>query len=74
MFSGLLFPLQNIPSSIRWISNLVWGRYYIEVVRDALLAGGGWPSVWLRVLVIGAIGAFFYFVAWRNLRRMQLKD
>jgi ABC-2 type transport system permease protein len=74
MFSGLLFPLQNIPASIRWISNLVWGRYYIEIVRDALLAGGGWPSVWLRVLVIGAIGAFFYYVAWRNLRRMQLRD
>ena len=74
MFSGLLFPIQNIPVGIRWLSNLVWGRYYIEVTRDALLAGGGWPSVWFRVLVIAAIGSFFYFVAWRNMRRMQLKD
>ena len=74
MLSGLLFPVQNIPAAIRWISNIVWGRYYIEVVRDALLAGGGWPSVWLKVLAIAAIGSIFYFVAWRNMRRMQLKD
>jgi ABC-2 type transport system permease protein len=74
MFSGLLFPIANIPPSIRWLSNFVWGRYYIEVVRDAMLAGGGWPSVWWKVLVIGAIGSLFYLIAWRNMRRMQLKD
>jgi ABC-2 type transport system permease protein len=74
MLSGLLFPISNIPAGIRWISNIVWGRYYIEVVRDALLAGGGWPSVWFKVLAIAAIGSFFYTMAWRNMRRMQLKD
>jgi ABC-2 type transport system permease protein len=74
MFSGLLFPISNIPSSIRWLSNFVWGRYYIEIVRDALLAGGGWPSVWWKVFIIGGIGMFFYVIAWRNMRRMQLKD
>jgi ABC-2 type transport system permease protein len=74
MLSGLLFPIQNIPAGIRWISNFVWGRYYIEVVRDALLAGGGWPAVWSKVLVIGLIGSIFYGLAWRSMRRMQLKD
>ena len=74
MFSGLLFPISNIPASIRWLTNFVWGRYYIEVVRDSLLSGGGWPSVGWKVAVIGAIGAFFYLLAWRNMRRMQLKD
>jgi ABC-2 type transport system permease protein len=74
MFSGLLFPISNIPAAIRWLSNFVWGRYYIEVVRDSLLAGGGWPAVWWKVLIIAFIGAVFYTIAWRNLRRMQLKD
>ena len=74
MLSGLLFPVENIPVAIRWVSNLVWGRYYIEIVRDSLLAGGGWPSVWLKVMAIALTGAIFYAVAWRNMRRMQLKD
>ena len=56
----------------RWVSGLVWGRYYIVIVRDALLQGGGWPAIWLNVLVIGFMGLVLYGVAWRGVRRMQL--
>jgi ABC-2 type transport system permease protein len=73
LFSGLIFPIANIPLGIRWISDLVWGRYYIEILRDALLQGGGWPAVWYKVLIIGAIGALFYGIAWHGMRRMQVK-
>src|ERR1035438_6249675 len=34
LLSGLLFPIANIPEGIRWISNLVWGKHYITVVRE----------------------------------------
>ena len=73
LLSGMMFPIQNIPAGLRWISSLVWGRYYIEIVRDALLQGGGWPAVWYKVLIIGAIGALFYGIAWQGMRRMQVK-
>ena len=73
LLSGLIFPIQNIPVELRWISNFVWGRYYIEIVRDALLQGGGWPAVWYKVLIIGVIGAIFYTLAWRGMRKMQVK-
>jgi ABC-2 type transport system permease protein len=73
LFSGLIFPIANIPVGIRWISDLVQGRYYIEVLRDALLQGRGWPAVWYKVLIIGVIGAIFYGMAWLGMRRMQVK-
>ena len=73
MLSGLIFPLQNVPVQIRWLSNFIWGRYYIEIVRDALLQGGGWPAQWWKVLIIGVTGGFFYWRGWKNMRRMQLK-
>jgi ABC-2 type transport system permease protein len=72
LLSGLIFPVENIPAGLRWISNLVWGRYYIQIVRDALLQGGGWPAMWFSVLMIGVIGCVFYLIAWRNMRRMQV--
>jgi ABC-2 type transport system permease protein len=72
MLAGLIFPIQNIPVQIRWISNFVWGRYYIDIVRDFLLQGGGWPAVWWKVIIIGILGCVFYLLAWRKLRRMQL--
>jgi len=73
LLSGLLYPIENIPSSIRWLSHLVWGRYYIEIVRDAFLQGGGWPAVWLKELIIGVIGTVFFSLAWLNKRRMQVR-
>jgi ABC-2 type transport system permease protein len=73
LLSGLIFPIQNIPIGLRWISNVVWGRYYIEIVRDALLQGGGWPAVWYKVLFIFVIGALFYTLAWLAMRKMQVK-
>jgi ABC-2 type transport system permease protein len=73
LLSGLIFPVENIPAGLRWISSLVWGRYYIEIVRDALLQGGGWPAMWSKVLIIGAIGAIFYCLAWQGMRKMQVK-
>jgi ABC-2 type transport system permease protein len=73
MLSGLIFPIQNIPVQIRWLSNFIWGRYYIDIVRDAMLQGGGWPAQWWKVIVIGFTGLVFYTIAWRNMRRMQLK-
>lgn len=73
LLSGLIFPIENIPESLRWISNFVQARYYVVVVRDAFLQGGGWPAVWRAVLAIGGIGLVFYALAWRTMRRMQVK-
>ena len=73
MLSGLMFPLSNIPAGLRWLSNFVWSRYYIEIVRDVFLQGGGWPAVWYKVAAIGGIGSLFFGMAWRRMRPMQLE-
>jgi drug efflux transport system permease protein len=72
LLSGLIFPIENIPAGLRWISNIVWGKYYIVIVRDALLQGGGWPSMWFSVLMIAIIGAVFFVLAWLHMRAMQV--
>src|SRR5437588_11388351 len=68
LLSGLMFPIDNIPAGIRWISHFIWGRYYIEIVRDALLEGGGWPATGFKVAVLSLFGPVFYLVAWRKMR------
>ena len=73
LLSGLMFPIENIPAGIRWISYFVWGRYYIDIVRDAMLQGGGWPATWYKVAMVGLIGGVFYAIAWWTMRRMQLE-
>jgi drug efflux transport system permease protein len=73
LLSGLIFPIENIPYALRWVSSLVQARYYVVVVRDAFLQGGGWPAVWWAVAAIAVIGLVFYALAWRSMRDMQVK-
>jgi ABC-2 type transport system permease protein len=73
LLSGLIFPIENIPDALKWISNLVQARYYVVVVRDAYLQGGGWPAVWWAVLAIAVISVVYYALAWRTMRRMQVR-
>lgn len=73
LLSGLIFPVENIPVGLRWISNIVHSRYYIDLTRDAFLQGGGWAASWFRLVMITAIGLFFFLMAWRGMRKMQVK-
>ncbi len=73
LLSGFIFPVSNIPGGVRWVSNLVPARYYIEVARDAFLRGGGWPAVWEAPPVLAALGGLFFLVAWLRMRRMQVE-
>ncbi|HYO80851.1 MAG TPA: ABC transporter permease [Bryobacteraceae bacterium] len=72
LLSGFIFPVQNIPPGLRWISYFVQARYFIEVSRDAFLQGGGWPAVGWHVGMIAIIGAAFFAIAWRSKRYMQV--
>jgi ABC-2 type transport system permease protein len=72
LLSGAIFPIANIPSGIRWISNVIPARYYVEVVRDAFVRGGGWSGLWFAPIAMGLIGLFFFSVAWLRMRKMQL--
>jgi ABC-2 type transport system permease protein len=73
LLSGFLFPVENIPGWLSWISAVVPARHYIEIVRDGALRGGGWPAVGGSVLALGALAAVFFAAAWARMRRMQLE-
>src|SRR5205085_2937813 len=72
LMSGFIFPVTNIPASIRWVANIVPARYYIEVTRDAFVRGGGWAGVWYAPVMLTVLGLFFFLNAWRTMRRMQV--
>lgn len=72
LLSGAIFPVSNIPFPLSIVSMLVPARYFILVVNDAMIRGGGWEGVWHVPILLCVFGAFFFFVAWRRLRRMQV--
>ena len=74
LLSGIIFPVETIPKVLQPFSNIAQSRYYVVIVRDALVRGGGWPAVWWCVLAITGLASVFYLLAWKKMRLMQLQD
>jgi ABC-2 type transport system permease protein len=73
LLAGYIFPIENIPQPLRFLSNFVPMRYYLVVIRDAFLRGGGWASVWREPIALAVLSFVFFFGAWRVMKEMQVK-
>ena len=73
LLSGFVFPISNIPSWLRWISDLVPARYFVEVSRDVFVRGGGWSATWHVPVFLTVLSAVFLLRAWFSLRKMQIE-
>ncbi|HEU4510039.1 MAG TPA: ABC transporter permease [Pyrinomonadaceae bacterium] len=73
LLSGFVYPVSNIPAWLRWVSDLVPARYFVEVSRDVFVRGGGWSATWHVPVLLAVLSAVFLFRAWMSLRRMQIE-
>ena len=45
MLSGMLFPVESMPTVLQWVSAIVPPRYYIEAMRKSMIMGVGIEQV-----------------------------
>ncbi len=68
MLSGIMFPIDNMPDAVRWISYLDPLRYFVTLLRNIMLVGGDPAVVWPN---LGALGAISVVVAGTAVRRLR---
>ncbi len=51
-FSGLMFPIENLPWALRWITYIVPARWYIDAMRKLMIEGVAFAGVWLETLIL----------------------
>jgi len=73
LLSGYIFPVDNIPQPLRFISNVVPMRYYLDAIRDAFLRGSGWAGIWQAPVALALLSALFFWRAWSVMKDMQVK-
>ena len=52
LFTGFLFPLENMPIPLQVISNVVPAKWYYSIVKSIMLKGTGIAAVWKPTLVL----------------------
>ena len=54
--SGFIFPIENMPAAIQWVTYLIPLRYFIVIVRGIFLKGVGVAVLWPQILALFAWG------------------
>lgn len=63
IFTGFLFPLENMPKFFQWFSHLVPARWYYSGVKSVMLKGLGIQYIWKEILVLTGMSAVLLFIA-----------
>lgn len=63
MLSGMLFPVESMPTVLQWVAAVMPPRYFIDCMRKLMIMGVGIGDVLKEVVVLAAMTIFFLVVA-----------
>lgn len=66
LLTGFMFPLENLPSFLRWASNIVPSRYYYLIVKAVMLKGLGIGAVWKETLILSGMTLALLGISLKN--------
>jgi ABC-2 type transport system permease protein len=61
LLSGFIFPIENMPDILQWLSYVMPPRWFITIIKSIMLKGNGILFVWKETLVI--VGMTLIFLA-----------
>lgn len=61
ILSGFIFPIENMPVVLQWLSHLMPARYFVTIIRGIMLKGVGIVYLWKETAIL--IGMTIIFIA-----------
>ena len=68
MLSGMLFPVESMPTVLQWISAVIPPRYYIQAMRKLMIMGVDISEVWHEVVVLIGMTALLLVVSLKKFK------
>ena len=68
MLSGMLFPVESMPTILQWISAIIPPRYYIQAMRKLMIMGVGIQEVWQEVMILIGMTALLLVVSLKKFK------
>jgi ABC-2 type transport system permease protein len=64
LLSGFIFPIENMPAVLRWITVAVPARYLLDVLRGILLKGSDLSAYWqsMAMIILFAFSTMFFAI------------
>ena len=69
MLSGMLFPVESMPTILQWISAVIPPRYYIQAMRKLMIMGVGIHEVWQEVMILIGMTALLLTISLKKFNK-----
>jgi ABC-2 type transport system permease protein len=69
MLSGFIFPIDNMPEAVQWLTYADPLRYFMVILRGVFLKGLGMETLWPQVLALALTGAAVFGLAVARFRK-----
>jgi ABC-2 type transport system permease protein len=68
MFSGFMFPVENMPVALQVISNIVPAKWFYIIVKSIMIKGLGFSGIWKETAILAGITVFLLIVSLKNFK------
>jgi ABC-2 type transport system permease protein len=69
MLSGMLFPVESMPTILQCISAVIPPRYYIQAMRKLMIMGVGIQDVWKEVVILVGMTAMLLSISLKKFNK-----
>ena len=63
LFTGFIFPIENMPWIFQMISHIIPSRYYYIIIKAVMLKGLGFSYIWKETLILGGMAMLLLTIA-----------
>lgn len=70
LFTGFVFPIENMPMPLQAVANVVPSRWFYVIVKNVMIKGAGFGAIWRETLILAAMTLALLFAGYKkfNLR------
>lgn len=70
LFTGFMFPIENMPMPLQYISNLIPSKWYFIIVKSIMIKGLGIKAIWKEILILSIMALFLLLV---NIKKFKTR-
>jgi ABC-2 type transport system permease protein len=68
LFSGFMFPIENMPLPLQIISNIVPSKWFYIIVNSIMIKGLGIAAIWKETLILVGITSFLLVISLKSFK------
>jgi ABC-2 type transport system permease protein len=63
LLSGFIFPIENMPVILQWLSHIMPPRWFIVIIKNIMLKGTGFEYIWKETLILAGMTLLFVMLS-----------